>query len=500
MGYLILLLILVAIIVYFWSYVKIILGVVGIITILKSLILIFSDDDDVKPTGIIFLIIGLALAIFFIFVPYWNVCKWILLGLGILAVMILVIVDIESRNEEKEKERKRLEKEHQKKLEQERLERKRLERKRVQSKLESTFEGTFLPIPEKLSETHNLAHIKSLLKEYNQLNKTIKDSSSEDFEKTKKSLFDTQLSLFYELNIFPESTVKDFFKQPSLRKDIDEENILKGKSEVFKIISDLELRLKKITTPNVDTRLKQIENMDTSGVIGTSIEKLTEQTKEYKILENELLKIVKDLDEIRNKVNKEVTKVRLVAYRNVYLAREVVSFYLSKGKTKEDMEKSLFKIDISKLKTSYLDISNLQMDYDNVTGGALVGLQAANTLRSSGVRVGKKATIGLAAAGALVAAYQEREQKKEANRTQQLNLIKNIDKITCSITEERTAIKSTIELVEKITNVNINLYREYVQLRDRVFNGDAELSKNDFMHLIKLVNAFNEIRNDKLIN
>lgn len=171
MGYLILLLILVAIIVYFWSYVKIILGVVGIITILKSLILIFSDDDDVKPTGIIFLIIGLALAIFFIFVPYWNVCKWILLGLGILAVMILVIVDIESRNEEKEKERKRLEKEHQKKLEQERLERKRLERKRVQSKLESTFEGTFLPIPEKLCETHNLAHIKSLLKEYNQLNK-----------------------------------------------------------------------------------------------------------------------------------------------------------------------------------------------------------------------------------------------------------------------------------------------------------------------------------------
>lgn len=209
MGYLILLLILVAIIVYFWSYVKIILGVVGIITILGSLILIFSDDDDDESTGIIVLIIGLVLTIFFIFVPYWNVCKWILLGLGILAAIGEVISVIKNRN--KEKERKRLEKEHQKKLEQERLERKRLERKRLQSKLELTFEGTFLPIPEKLCEAHNLTHIKRLLKEYNQLNKTIKDSSNEDFEKTKKSLFDTQLSLFYELNIFPESTVEDFF-------------------------------------------------------------------------------------------------------------------------------------------------------------------------------------------------------------------------------------------------------------------------------------------------
>lgn len=503
MGYIILLIILIAIIVYFWSAIKIILGIIGIITLFGS-IGALSDDEIDSSLGIPGILIGGALSIFFIFIPYWDICKWILLGIGILIVIAIAIAAIIGWRTEKRLEEERLEKERQERLERERLEREKLERKRVQSELESTFEGTFLPVPENLSETHNLPNIKNLLEKHNKLNNAIENSSNEEFEKNKKILFDNQLSLFYELNIIPESkissNVEEYFKHTNLRKDIDEQSIIQRKPKEFKIISELRDSLKEIKTPDIDARLKRIENMDTSGVFGTSVDKLVEQTQKYKNLANELLKIVKELDSIRNEVNEEVTKVRLVAYRNVYLARELVNYYLSEGKNKEDMEKSLFKIDISKLKTPYLNISNLRMNYDNVANGAFVGLKAANTLRSSGLRVGKKSTVVLAAAGVALSAYQEREQKKEANRARQRELIKNIDKITHSIPEEYVAIRSTIELIEKITNANMKLYCEYVKLRDRVFNGDTNLSKNDFKNLIIYVMAFNEIRNDELKN
>ena len=94
----------------------------------------------------------------------------------------------------------------------------------------------------------------------------------------------------------------------------------------------------------------------------------------------------------------------------------------------------------------------------------------------------------------------EREQKKEANREQQRKLVKNIEKTADAIQEEKTAIKSTLELIEKIVKTNIDLYCAYVPLRDKVFSGSIELTKNDFLPLVKLVGAFNDIRNDKLIN
>ena len=320
-------------------------------------------------------------------------------------------------------------------------------------------------------------------------------------------MFDKQLIIFYELNIYPESKVSEyvenyFQRSKDLRKDIDEQNILQRNPKELVLIQNLKTKLSRIKVPDAVARISQIESMDISNWIGfTSIDKLALQTQSYKSFLDELIEIVEELDLIRGDVNNELTKVRLVAHRNIYLAREVVNFYLSKGKNNEEMEKSLFNIDISRLERSSLNLDILTMDYGNALAtGALAGLGIVNSLRGSGVRVGNKAAAAAAIAGAALNNLAEREQKKEANREQQRKLVKNIEKTADAIQEEKTAIKSTLELIEKIVKTNIDLYCAYVPLRDKVFSGSIELTKNDFLPLVKLVGAFNDIRNDKLIN
>lgn len=497
MWYLIALAIVIGLIVYFWAtiwmIIKIILGIAGIVMLVISILVLFSDDDDddenERVTPILIGIGGLALTIFFIIVPYWSICKWILLGIGIIVGVILLSTYISEQN---------------KKRKQEFIER---AIKRVQSNLEETFEGSFLPIPEKLDKTYNILNLNYFLGEYKKLSEIIEGSNGADREKYKKQLFDKQLILFYELNIYPESKiseyVEDYFQRSKdLRKDIYEQNILQRNPKELGLIQTLKTKLSRIKVPNVDSRIRQIESMDITNNMGfTSIDKLTSQTQQYQSFSNELIGIVEELDLIRGDVNNELTKVRLVAHRNIYLAREVVNFYLSKGKNNEEMEKSLFNIDISQLESSSLNIDQLTMDYGNaLADGALAGMGIVNSLRGSGVRVGNKAAAGVAIAGAALNIWSERERKKEANREQQRELVKNIEKTADAIQEEKTAIKSTLELIEKIVKTNIDLYCAYVPLRDKVFSGNSELTKNDFLPLIKLVGAFNDIRNDKLIN
>ncbi|MEE0883348.1 MAG: hypothetical protein U0L65_08020 [Bacteroidales bacterium] len=497
MWYLIALAIVIGLIVYFWAtiwmIIKIILGIAGIVMLVISILVLFSDDNDddenERVTPILIGIGGLALTIFFIIVPYWSICKWILLGIGIIVGVILLSTYISEQN---------------KKRKQEFIER---AIKRVQSNLEETFEGSFLPIPEKLDKTYNILNLNYFLGEYKKLSEIIEGSNGADREIYKKQLFDKQLILFYELNIYPESKiseyVEDYFQRSKdLRKDIYEQNILQRNPKELGLIQTLKTKLSRIKVPNVDSRIRQIESMDITNNMGfTSIDKLTSQTQQYQSFSNELIGIVEELDLIRGDVNNELTKVRLVAHRNIYLAREVVNFYLSKGKNNEEMEKSLFNIDISQLESSSLNIDQLTMDYGNaLADGALAGMGIVNSLRGSGVRVGNKAAAGVAIAGAALNIWSEREQKKEANREQQRKLVKNIEKTADAIQEEKTAIKSTLELIEKIVKTNIDLYCAYVPLRDKVFSGNSELTKNDFLPLIKLVGAFNDIRNDKLIN
>lgn len=507
----ILIAIVIGLIVYFWAtiwaVIKVVLGIAGVVMLVISIFRLASDEDEDDGLSWILGIGGLALTIFFVIVPYWSVCKWILLGIGGIIAISLLIWHINEQNKKREQERLEQERLEQERLEQERLERERLERKKVQSNLEEAFEGSFLPIPEKLDETYNIQNLNYFLDEYKKLSEIIGNSNDEDREKYKKQLFDKQLTLFYELNIYPESKVseyvEDYFQRSrDLRKDIYEQNILQRNPRELGLIQNLKTKLSRIKVPNADSRIRQIESMDITNNMGfTSIDKLTSQTQQYQSFSNELIGIVEELDLIRGDVNNELTKVRLVAHRNIYLAREVVNFYLSKGKNNEEMEKSLFNIDISQLESSSLNIDQLTMDYRNaLTDGAYAGLEIVNSLRGSGIRVGNKAAVGAAIAGAALNAYAEREQKKEANREQQRKLVKNIEKTADAIQEEKTAIKSTLELIEKIVKTNIDLYCAYVPLRDKVFSGNSELTKNDFLPLIKLVGAFNDIRNDKLIN
>lgn len=201
MWYLIALAIVIGLIVYFWAtiwaIIKVILGIAGVVMLVASIFRIAFDED--KGTSWILGIGGLALTIFFVIVPYWSVCRWILLGIGIIGVLILLGWYINEQEEKREKERLEQERLEQERLERERLEQEKRERRLVQSNLEEAFEGSFLPIPEKLDVTHNMQNLKYLLSEYNKLSETIGSSNGENRENIRNNCLTNNLP--YSMNL-----------------------------------------------------------------------------------------------------------------------------------------------------------------------------------------------------------------------------------------------------------------------------------------------------------
>ncbi len=530
-----------------WSVIKWILVGVGVICLVSSLVLLVlyaigEEDEEALTSSGIFAIPGILLTLWWLFIPYWSICQWVLflvlliltivirynngwtpifigflIGTLILATYLILVhliipywkiclivlgtivgiilvykgLFIPFRN---------------------------YRRKCLIKKLKTLTSG--IPFLENaISDSQSATIVKQTIKKFRALNKQMKQATTiEEQQQIKKKIFEEKLFAFYKISLpaeykgdeYSENYFTEQLNQAIsennvdvLRKDREEQRILNNlPTTEAKIIEEFE-RKYDFTKDNInfESRLKAIKNMDVSpsgfSLNNTSERKIKNQTLSYQALANSISEEGIRLSNIQQNFNTELNKIRLIAYRNIYLGIELLNYGRdNSGGEKHYAEKDMFNIDISKFNTIDINIGIISMDYANVINDALNKFNNFNS--SFGKNTGNVGK-GLAAIIAGATAYAEEHEKKiNANRKAQAELVEIMRNSIPKIQEAKTALKETFELMEAIVKVNEGFYRKYAELRDKVFKSNERLSMDDVQKLVEEINEFRKISVKKI--
>lgn len=530
-----------------WSVIKWILVSVGIICLVSSLALLVlyaigKEDEDAFTSSGIFAIPGILLTLWWFFIPYWNVCQWVLflvlltltiiikynngwqpifmafligtlflatylllvhliipfweiclIVLGIIAGIILAYkgIFIPCRN---------------------------YQRKCLVKKLKTLTSG--IPFLENaVFDSQSAAVVKQTIKKFRTLNKQMKRTTTfEEKQQIKKKIFEEKLFAFYKISLPAEYKGNEYSENyfteqlnqaisennvDVLRRDREEQRILNNlPTTEAKIIEEFERKFDiEKDNINFESRLKSIKNMDIApsgfSFNNTSEKKIRNQTLSYQALANSISEEGVRLSNIQQTFNIELNKIRLIAYRNIYLGIELLNYGReNSGGEKHYAEKDMFNIDISKFSTIDINIETISMDYANVINNALNKFNDFNrSFGKSTGNIGKGIVAGVVAIGSYV---EEHEEKINANRKAQAELVKVMRNSIPKIQEAKAALKETFELMEAIVKVNEGFYRKYAILRDKVFKSNENLSTTDVQKLVEEINEFRKISIKKI--
>lgn len=547
----------------FWAAVGVFfkwaLVVIGLIPVLICLIMLaggildesanFKEESD-NSTYITLLIglIGLIPATFWLFIPYWEVCQWIIFSIvlfftiitnirripivriilliisiawslflfikyvvipysaffillakiiaGIaVAFLIFVIVKaiVDSIN-------KAIYKKHTKAL-------------------REIIDG--MPIPDNAvidSNTNRLA--KSAIKKITSLNNQIANATDNETKMNfKKELYEQKIYLFYQLSLRAEANndieaYSQFAHQlesakttNDLRFDVEENNILQKKKTTSQVLLERwQSQIEEDKKTNYEKKIKNIQEMDVSKKtwIGsfsyTSTDKMKNQTYKFANLANSMVEEIYELANTQNILNTELTKIRLTAYRNIYLAVELLNYQRDNAGGKGlYVEKDSINANVSQIQTIDINFDKISMNFNEVSNKALKGFdKSMASLRSMGYNPGKKAALGLAALSAIGAHISQRYQVIEQNRSEQYRITTEIKKIIPQLQQGRADLLRTIEVMEAIVKSNNGFYAVYAPLRDKVFNYNKEMTQEDVVVLIDAISSFKKTSTTKL--
>lgn len=536
-----------------WAVIKWILVVAGAALIgggIANGIFSTSNDDDQRIGGIVMLCVGFVLCLFFAIIPYWPVCKWILLvastslaivcfcirgkkvaayissgvagvvfiimvfipywdtvrwillGIGGLAVCAGVCVGLyflirpgirkiaENRYAE------------------------------LTRKFKSTTSQLGLPTPNDLVfDRKSKRYAKQTIRRISKLKDALEKApaNSPQMWKIKQKLNKAKMDAFYLLSLRCEaqndlSVYEPFEKLHTQAVALKNYNILRHDKEENAILSyrptnsmmsveNWKRELADDKTINYSREMNRIQRMDTSGIFGlSSTSKLSQQTHGYANLVNAAVAEANELQKANLALNKELTTIRLCAYRNIYLGIELLN-YLRDGAGGERLttEKSFASLGNIPLDTVNINIKQLNMSIDNICDTAVRGFDTAmNSLRALGLNPGRKTSIavgGIAAIGALASAY---NQAESANRAEQARLISTLNQIIDTIQTGQAGLKRTIEIMEAIIKTNNGFMQIYAPFRDKVFVSHQPCTEQDVLQLSMALQEYQKISTSRI--
>ncbi|MEE1094628.1 MAG: hypothetical protein U0L08_06815, partial [Bacteroidales bacterium] len=232
----------------------------------------------------------------------------------------------------------------------------------------------------------------------------------------------------------------------------------------------------------------------------TSTDKMKNQTYKFANLANSMVEEIYELANTQNILNTELTKIRLTAYRNIYLAVELLNYQRDNAGGKGlYVEKDSINANVSQIQTIDINFDKISMNFNEVSNKALKGFdKSMASLRSMGYNPGKKAALGLAALSAIGAHISQRYQVIEQNRSEQYRITTEIKKIIPQLQQGRADLLRTIEVMEAIVKSNNGFYAVYAPLRDKVFNYNKEMTQEDVVVLIDAISSFKKTSTTKL--
>lgn len=474
---------------------------IGVICLIISLVMLINTIKKNRNYSIISGVLavpGILLTLWWLFIPYWSVCQWIILGIlvllsviayiysynkarkitfisitsafaiilllkyviipflsvslivlgalaGLSAVIVISIIVNRTIIIPSAKRRRR----------------------NLSWKLRSVVGG--MPIPDNAvfdRKSEKLAQ--KALKTFKNLNKKIKNAETiEKKQDFKDQIFEKRLFTFYELSLRAESNGNEYaysqfetqlaeaktIKDVSiLRKDAEEHKILANLPTIeMKFIGEWKSKIDRIINHNKDYTyaMQEAQYMDTTNKVlfwrRESYGKLAEQTRRFEEIHNTMISELEQLLEYQKMLNDELTKVRLIAYRNIYLGTELINYYTDSVSGKYlDTEKDIFSI-----QNQFNEILDVYNKYDFVWKNELKQIQ--------------------------------KEIKKE------------ISKLESKVLRTRGQLGRTLELMEAIIEFNNSFYYAYAPLRKKVFVLNSMLEQEDLIQISKVINSFNKV-------
>lgn len=533
-----------------WTVTKWILITVGTALLIGGIVLMLIyayTDDDMTAQGAIFSVIGVIPCTFCAIIPYWSVCQWILLaclvGVGITAyccqykvlfyimagtvsawtlvlLMIYVIVpywvmarwglfalvglgifvgiycllrpSIENAAQKR--------------------------RASLLQELKKSVSG--LPIPQNaIFDGKGERSAKRLLRKISKLNKklAITQKDTPKHWRYKQKLYEAKLDVFYLISLRGESqqnlaiyksfntayhNAKAQGNYNLMRVDSDESTIMQnGITPVMSDINKWQNALKNDKTVNYSKQIKQIKNMDVSGLFGlTSTSKLSSQTRAYSDLVNAALGEARELATANNALNNALLQIRLCAYRNLYLGVELLNYLRENtGGGSLTTEHSQFHVANVPMQNISLNISTITIDYNRISNMAMQGFDTAmNALSDLGFEPGDGASIVVGSIAAIGAGIMERASKLSANMEQQNRLCDALNRIIPQIQSGQAGLLRTIEVMQAIVKANNGFMKIYAPIRDKVFVTHQPVSVIDINALVQATSAYNKISNSKI--
>lgn len=287
----------------------------------------------------------------------------------------------------------------------------------------------------------------------------------------------------------------------ALRKETTDKNS-KGISEIFRIPKYKEMLDDDHLTPIVD-KFNAVANRDTRGLIFQDTDKKAQQTKDM----NKLLKAANfeynELITINNRVSYALDYARGCAYRNIYLASELINYVLgsSRGGGLTSVKDSM---NISSIDAT-VDVNSYKLNESSMDSAMNVIANISDTILSSidnkemerfisknpKTALGAAVVTGILALGAGIKTYYK---NLEANAEAQSKITDGIKTISEGYTKGKSQMLRKIEILGGIVKCNDGFMAVYEPLREKVFdNGNLNLTKMDIMQFAAAAKEYSKV-------
>lgn len=249
-------------------------------------------------------------------------------------------------------------------------------------------------------------------------------------------------------------------------------------------------------------------------------EKDLEESKYNRIYSNvyEVQNLQKRLKQYSAELSEYLEEARLNTYRNIYLTKEIITYFRDNVKSKEQVLQRDNVVAIKEMSISTIRAKDVDININAMA--AIQTFDASFTaMGSMGLSSGACIGIGAVLAGALLAVdyLEQRNRALEQYARGISKMIENLNSIASETIKVEAKLMRMNELLRALYQCNIAHVKAYVKIRDKAFPkptfwnflkginredpyfSSAEF-KNDMVFLIKVTSEYNKINTAKIID
>lgn len=275
-----------------------------------------------------------------------------------------------------------------------------------------------------------------------------------------------------------------------------------GVSEIMRLPKYKDMLEDDHLTPIIN-KFEAVSRRNTRGFLFDSTDKKEAQTRDMAELFNAAKYEYDELMDISKKVSYALNYARGCAFRNIYLATELINYIVGSNRgggltTAQDG------IDFSSVNTTDVSLDSFELNGSSIesavnTVAFLSDAVMDNAALSQLVDDNPKFAAGVAIVAAVGAGVVQYLENLEKNAEAQKQLTDNIQAIADGYTEGKANMLRAIEIIGGIVKCNDGFMAVYEPLRKKVFeDGDTNLTKMEIMQLAAAANEYSKTAKAKI--